>query len=103
MADTTIINFRIDVDIKNKFEQFCEKVGMTPSAAINIFIRKTIDKQKIPFEIGEEEIKNQIKSDNENKTKFIQDMQDFFKNLPQLNEELLKAKEEILKLKNEKK
>lgn len=50
MAQTTIC-IRIDTDVKKEFETFCDSIGMSMSTAINIFIKKSIGEQRIPFEI----------------------------------------------------
>lgn len=33
------------------FEKFCDSIGMSMSTAINIFIKKSVGEQRIPFEI----------------------------------------------------
>ena len=37
--------------IRKNFELFCESIGITPSIAINMFIKATLKKDKIPFEL----------------------------------------------------
>ncbi len=42
MSNTsTNINIRMDKELKKQFETFCESVGMTMSAAFNVFAKKT--------------------------------------------------------------
>ena len=41
MAQTNI-NIRIDANRKKEFEEFCEAVGLTMTAAFNIFIQRTL-------------------------------------------------------------
>ena len=48
---TTTITTRLDSDDKTKFDLFCESVGITASAAINMFIKATIREGEIPFKI----------------------------------------------------
>ena len=50
MAQTTIC-IRIDTDLKKDFEAFCDSIGMSMSTAVNIFIKKSVVEQRIPFEI----------------------------------------------------
>ena len=50
MAQTTIC-IRIDADLKKDFEKFCDSIGMSMSTAVNIFIKKSVGEQRIPFEI----------------------------------------------------
>lgn len=53
MASTNI-NIRMDSDLKKQFEAFCSDMGMTMSAAFNIFAKKAVREYRIPFEIGAE-------------------------------------------------
>lgn len=50
MAQTNI-SIRIDEDLKKQFEKFCSDTGMTMTTAFNIFVKKAVKEQKIPFEI----------------------------------------------------
>ena len=50
----TNINIRIDANRKKEFEEFCEAVGLTMTAAFNIFIQRTLRDYRIPFDIGAE-------------------------------------------------
>lgn len=50
MSQTTIC-IRIDADLKKDFETFCDSIGMSMSTAVNIFIKKSVGEQRIPFEI----------------------------------------------------
>jgi len=47
----TNINIRMDKQLKNQFETFCNNVGLTMSTAFNVFARTSVRMQKIPFEI----------------------------------------------------
>ena len=51
MASTNI-NIRMDSDLKNQFESFCSDMGMTMTTAFNVFARKVVRENRIPFEIG---------------------------------------------------
>lgn len=53
MANTSI-NIRMDKELKLQFEKLCEDMGMTMSAAINIFVEKAVREYRIPFEVGTE-------------------------------------------------
>ena len=46
------VSFRIDDNIKAKAESACAAMGMTMSAAINIFLTKVANERRIPFEIS---------------------------------------------------
>ena len=54
MAQTNI-NIRIDEDVKREFETFCDNIGLTVSAAFNVFARTVIRQQRIPFELSLEQ------------------------------------------------
>lgn len=46
------INIRMDKKVKEQFYNFCDELGLTPSAAFNVFAKTTIREQKIPFELS---------------------------------------------------
>ena len=50
MAQTNI-NIRMDAQLKKQFEMFCANVGLSMSAAFNVFAKTSVRLQKIPFEI----------------------------------------------------
>ena len=45
------VNFRIDNNVKKEAEQALAAMGLTMSAAINMFLVKVGREQRIPFEI----------------------------------------------------
>ena len=48
----TLINIRIDEDVKKNMEETCKELGITISAAFNIFARKMCREKRIPFEVS---------------------------------------------------
>ena len=67
MALTTI-SARIDTNDKNEFDEFCDSVGITTSTAINIFVKKVLAEQRIPFDVGssyKKELRQAIKEAEE--------------------------------------
>ena len=46
------VNIRIDEDLKKQFDAFCSNVGMNMTTAFNIFAKKVVSEQRIPFEIN---------------------------------------------------
>ncbi len=48
----TLINVRIDEDVKKSMEEICKELGITMSAAFNIFARKVSREKRIPFEVS---------------------------------------------------
>lgn len=51
MAQSTI-SARIDSNDKIAFDLFCSKVGLNTSSVLNLFIKKVISEERIPFEIS---------------------------------------------------
>jgi len=50
MAQTNL-TIRVDEDIKREAELLFGKIGLTMSAAINVFFRQAVREQSIPFEL----------------------------------------------------
>lgn len=50
MAKTTL-KVRLDDELARELEDFCANVGMSVSTLINVFARRVVKDQKIPFEI----------------------------------------------------
>lgn len=48
----TLINIRIDEDVKKSMEEICKELGITMSAAFNIFARKMTREKRIPFDVS---------------------------------------------------
>ena len=42
---------RVDASDKARFDEFCEAVGLTVSAAINLYVKAVLRERRIPFEI----------------------------------------------------
>jgi len=42
----------MDEKLKKDFDKFCEDLGLTMTAAINMFIKTVVREQKIPFELS---------------------------------------------------
>jgi DNA-damage-inducible protein J len=51
MAQTNI-NIRIDENLKRDFDGLCSDLGLTMSAAFNVFAKTMVRQQRIPFEIS---------------------------------------------------
>ena len=45
------VNFRIEDDLKTEADYIFGRIGLSMSAALNIFIRQVVDHRGIPFEI----------------------------------------------------
>ena len=47
----TNINIRMDADLKRDFDSLCSDLGLTTTAAFNIFAKTVVRQRRIPFEI----------------------------------------------------
>lgn len=48
----TMVNFRMDSELKKNMEQVCKEMGMSMTTAFTIFATKVSRERKIPFEIS---------------------------------------------------
>ena len=53
MAQTNV-NIRMDEATKVAFDKFCSEIGLSVSAAFNIFAKTVVREQRIPFELTTE-------------------------------------------------
>jgi len=51
MATTTLVNIRMDTELKHEMEKTCRELGMTMTTAFTIFARKVTREQRIPFKV----------------------------------------------------
>ncbi|MBM0046241.1 type II toxin-antitoxin system RelB/DinJ family antitoxin [Anaerococcus sp. mt242] len=45
------INVRVDSDTKKDAERICSEIGISLSSAINVYLKKIVRENKIPFEL----------------------------------------------------
>jgi addiction module RelB/DinJ family antitoxin len=55
MAQTSI-NIRIDKNLKQDFETVCNEIGLTMSAAFNVFAKVVTTRKEIPFKLTTRQI-----------------------------------------------
>lgn len=48
----TMVNFRMDEDLKKGMEQACADMGLSMTAAFTIFAKKVAKERRIPFEVS---------------------------------------------------
>ncbi|MBR6422926.1 type II toxin-antitoxin system RelB/DinJ family antitoxin [bacterium] len=48
----TLVNFRMDEDLKQNMEQTCQELGMNITTAFTIFAKKMTREKRIPFEVS---------------------------------------------------
>lgn len=53
MAQTSV-NIRMDENTKRQFDLFCREIGISVSAAFNLFAKTVVREHRIPFEITTE-------------------------------------------------
>lgn len=51
---TTTISIRVDKDIKEQADALFDELGLSLTSAINVFLRQSVRRRKIPFEIESE-------------------------------------------------
>ena len=51
MAQTNV-NIRIDEGLKREFDNLCQDLGLTMTAAFTVFAKTAVRRQRIPFEIA---------------------------------------------------
>ncbi len=47
----TMVNFRMDEDLKKEMEKACADMGLSMTAAFTIFAKKVARERRIPFEV----------------------------------------------------
>lgn len=52
MSEMVNVNLKMDADVKKRMEQACSELGLSMSAAFNIFARKVGREKRIPFEVS---------------------------------------------------
>lgn len=46
-----VVSVRMDDEIKKQFENFCDSIGISVSAAVNMFARMTLREDRLPFDV----------------------------------------------------
>lgn len=69
---TATVSVRMDAELKKRFEDICDEMGMSMSTAMNIFARKTVREYRIPFEID-------VERPNEETLKAFEEEEDMLK------------------------
>ena len=53
MAQTNV-NIRMDEDLKRDFDDLCQDLGLTMTAAFTVFAKTVVRRQRIPFDIAKD-------------------------------------------------
>lgn len=48
----SMVNFRMDPELKKSMDDICREMGMTSTTAYTIFASKVVRERRIPFEIN---------------------------------------------------
>ena len=48
----TLVNFRMDEELKQNMEQTCHELGMNMTTAFTMFAKKVTREKRIPFEVS---------------------------------------------------
>lgn len=48
----TMVNFRMDADLKKNMEETCKDLGLSMTTAFTIFAKKMTREKRIPFEVS---------------------------------------------------
>ena len=48
----TMVNFRMDEDMKKSMEKVCKDMGLSMTTAFTIFATRVIKERRIPFEVS---------------------------------------------------
>ena len=48
----TMVNFRMDEELKKKMEETCKDLGLSMTTAFTIFAKKMIRERRIPFDVS---------------------------------------------------
>ena len=52
MSETSMVNFRMDTDLKKSMESVCKDMGLTMTAAFTMFATKVSRERRIPVEVN---------------------------------------------------
>ncbi|MBQ8506059.1 MAG: type II toxin-antitoxin system RelB/DinJ family antitoxin [Clostridia bacterium] len=52
MSETTMVNFRMDSELKKSMESVCREMGLSMTTAFTMFATKVSRERRIPFEVN---------------------------------------------------
>ena len=52
MSEMSMVNFRMDAELKRSMESVCKEMGLTMTAAFTMFAAKVSRERRIPFEVN---------------------------------------------------
>lgn len=48
----SLVNFRLDSDLKQELDETCQDLGLTMTAAFTVFAKKVVRERRIPFDVS---------------------------------------------------
>ncbi len=83
MSLDSTVRARVDTNIKQQAETILHEIGLNTSQAINIFLKKIVAENGIPFElkIPTARLKTAIEEANTNQGTFHENIEDMIKDL----------------------
>ena len=66
-ANVVNVSFRIDAGLKKEAEELFQSLGLTLTAAFNVFLRKSIEEQGLPFLVQHKPNKETLEAMNDAK------------------------------------
>ena len=76
----SLIQFRVDENIKNEANEVYENLGLDLSSAIKIFLKKSIKLQRLPFSLNDDDISTVV-DDKDDKVMLIKELDDMRLNI----------------------
>ena len=76
----SLIQFRVDENIKNEANEVYENLGLDLSSAIKIFLKKSIKLQRLPFSLNDDDISTVV-DDKDDKAMLIKELDDMKLNI----------------------
>ena len=76
----SLIQFRVDENIKNEANEVYENLGLDLSSAIKIFLKKSIKLQRLPFSLNDDDVVTDIDIEND-KAMLIKELDDMRLNI----------------------
>lgn|GEM_PF-2561253 len=87
---TTILNFRVDTELKENFTKLADELGVSPTSMFTAFMKKAIAVQGIPFSMT-------VKPLSEKRLETRKKITDFYHNAPAIDLDDNKNMEAFLK------
>ena len=76
----SLIQFRVDENIKNEANEVYDNLGLDLSSAIKIFLKKSIKLQRLPFSLNDDDISTVV-DDKDDKAMLIKELDDMRLNI----------------------